>query len=45
MGYFTIKNCEKMYNELIDKGSKSQHDALQVGKLIEEIDLRIWKGQ
>ena len=38
-GVFFNRELQKMYNQLIDKGSKSQKDALQVGKLIEETDI------
>jgi len=38
-GVFYNKNLQKMYNDLIDKGSKSRYDALEVGKLIEVTDI------
>lgn len=39
-GVFYNKILQKMYDDLIEKGSKSKHDALQVGKLIEETDIK-----
>lgn len=39
-GEFYNKDLQKMYDDLIEKGSKSKQDALQVGKLIEETDIK-----
>lgn len=39
-GVFFNEELQKMYNELIEKGSKSKYDALEVGKLIEVTDIK-----
>jgi len=39
-GVFYNKDLQKMYNDLIEKGSKSRRDALEVGKLIEVTDIK-----
>lgn len=39
-GVFFNEELQKMYNELIEKGSKSEYDALEVGKLIEVTDIK-----
>lgn len=39
-GVFFNEKLQKMYNELIEKGSKSEYDALEVGKLIEVTDIK-----
>lgn len=39
-GLFFNKELQKLYNELIEKGSKSKYDALEVGKLIEVTDIK-----
>ena len=38
-GVFYNKDLQKLYNDLIEKGSKSIQDALEVGKLIEVTDI------
>lgn len=38
-GIFYNKDLQKLYNDLIEKGSKSQYDALEVGKEIELTDI------
>jgi len=38
-GIFLNDKLQKMYTDLITKGSKSQYEALQIGKLIEETDI------
>ena len=38
-GVFYNKDLQKMYNDLIEKGSKSKYDALEVGKTIEITDI------
>ncbi|WP_369047662.1 DUF2202 domain-containing protein [Tenacibaculum sp. UWU-22] len=39
-GFFKNLELKNLYNELISKGQKSELDALQVGKLIEEKDIK-----
>ncbi len=39
IGVFSSEEFEKLYKKLIDKGSKSVVDALQVGMMIEDIDI------
>jgi len=39
-GSFHNKDLQKMYDDLIEKGSKSKYEALQVGKLIEVTDIK-----
>lgn len=39
-GKFTNKDLQKLYADLVSKGSKSRVDALQVGCLIEELDIK-----
>ncbi|EDM23598.1 DUF2202 domain-containing protein [Caminibacter mediatlanticus TB-2] len=39
IGYFTLPKYQKLYKELVKKGSKSKIDALKVGALIEDLDL------
>lgn len=39
-GEFSIEKLQKLYEELIEKGSKSVRDALEVGKSIEELDIK-----
>jgi hypothetical protein len=39
IGVFTDPELQKLYDELIEKGSKSLLDAVEVGLLIEEIDI------
>lgn len=38
-GVFYNKDLQKMYSDLIEKGSKSKYDALEVGKTIEITDI------
>jgi len=38
-GVFYNKELQQIYDDLIEKGLKSQYDALQVGKQIEETDI------
>ncbi len=38
-GVFYNERLQKMYNDLIEKGSKSKYDALEVGKTIEVTDI------
>lgn len=38
-GVFFNQELQKMYNSLVERGLKSQQEALQVGKLIEETDI------
>lgn len=38
-GRFYDKNLQTMYNNFIKKGSKSKYDALEVGKMIEVVDI------
>lgn len=38
-GVFYNEHLQKMYNDLIEKGSKSKYDALEVGKTIEVTDI------
>lgn len=38
-GDFYNKKLQKLYNDLIKKGSKSEYDALEVGKTIELVDI------
>jgi len=38
-GKFYNESLQKMYNDLIEKGSKSKYDALEVGKTIEVTDI------
>lgn len=38
-GVFYNEDLQKMYNDLVEKGSKSRNDALEVGKLIEVTDI------
>ncbi len=38
-GVFQNKELQQLYNELIERGSKSREEALRVGALIEEVDL------
>lgn len=38
-GVFFNKKLQKLHNDLIEKGSKSRQDALEVGKLIEVTDI------
>jgi len=39
IGEFTNPKFEKLYKELVDKGSKSLENALKVGAMIEELDI------
>jgi len=39
-GVFYNENLQKMYDVLILKGSRSKREALEVGKLIEETDIK-----
>jgi hypothetical protein len=39
-GVFFNKELQKLYNDLIAKGSISKYDALEVGKLIEVTDIK-----
>jgi len=39
-GLFTNSDLQKLYNDLVAEGSKSLKDALLVGKLIEEVDIK-----
>ena len=39
LGVFTDKSFEKLYNELITKGKKSDKDAFEVGAMIEDINM------
>ncbi len=43
-GVFTNPDLQSLYNELIQKGSQSPEEALKVGALIEEVDIRDLKG-
>ena len=38
-GVFYNEKLQNLYNELIEKGSKSEFDALEVGKTIEIVDI------
>lgn len=38
-GVFQNEELQELYDELIEKGSKSREDALKVGALIEEVDI------
>ncbi len=38
-GVFTNEHIQELYNQLIDKGSQSLKDALEVGATIEEVDI------
>ena len=38
-GKFYNEDLQTMYNNLIEKGSKSKYDALEVGKMIEVVDI------
>ena len=38
-GVFYNEKLQNLYNELIEKGSKSEYDALEVGKTIEIVDI------
>ena len=38
-GVFYNAHLQQLYNDLIEKGSKSKYDALEVGKLIEVTDI------
>ena len=38
-GFFYNNDLQKMYDELVEKGSKSKYDALEVGRMIEETDI------
>ena len=38
-GVFQNEELQELYNELIEKGSKSREEALKVGALIEEVDI------
>jgi len=38
-GEFYNESLQKLYNDLIEKGSKSKYDALEVGKTIEVTDI------
>ncbi len=38
-GVFTNEHIQELYNQLIEKGSKSLKDALEVGATIEEVDI------
>lgn len=38
-GVFYNDDLQKLYNSLIEKGSKSKYDALEVGKTIEDTDI------
>ncbi|HDP77902.1 MAG TPA: DUF2202 domain-containing protein [Mesotoga infera] len=40
VGVFTDSTLQKLYDELIESGSKSLLDAVKVGLLIEEIDIK-----
>ncbi len=40
IGVFKNKELQKFYNELLNKGVKSQKDAYEVGKMIEEKDIK-----
>ncbi|WP_297127015.1 DUF2202 domain-containing protein [Thermococcus sp.] len=39
VGKFSNPELQKLYNELVEKGSKSEIDALEVGAMIEELDI------
>ncbi len=39
-GVFQNQELQTLYNELIERGSKSQEEALRVGALIEEVDIK-----
>lgn len=39
-GVFNNKSLQKMHYELLEKGTKSKQEALEVGKLIEEKDIK-----
>lgn len=39
VGVFSIPEIKKLYSELLEKGLKSQKDALETGKLIEVTDI------
>lgn len=38
-GEFANKSIQELYKKLIDKGSRSKQDALEVGVIIEELDI------
>jgi hypothetical protein len=38
-GSFTSPEMQKLYNELVEEGSKSKLDALKVGALVEDLDI------
>ena len=38
-GVFYNEKLQNLYNDLIEKGSKSEYDALEVGKTIEIVDI------
>ncbi len=38
-GVFANEHIQELYNQLIDKGSRSLKDALEVGTTIEEVDI------
>ena len=38
-GVFYNEKLQNLYNDLIEKGSKSEYDALEVGKTIELVDI------
>ena len=38
-GVFQNEELQQLYDELIEKGSKSREEALKVGALIEEVDI------
>ncbi len=39
-GVFYNEHLQTMYNKFIEKGSKSKQDALEVGKMIEVVDIK-----
>lgn len=39
-GVFYNNKMQKLYDDLIEKGSKSEYDALEVGKTIELVDIK-----
>jgi len=40
IGAFTSKEMQELYGQLLERGSKSQDEALQVGALIEDLDIK-----
>lgn len=45
VGIFSISEFQKLYDELIEKGSKTYQDAIQAGITIEELDIADLENQ